>query len=734
MNSSQYKEYYDQAVTALDNHRVGKAIRLARTAMSEASSGSDDFRQLLRGLDRLGETYHYLSAYALDGYSDPTRSDQIASIGRRLLGLMRLGEREIEARDSSRQYYSTLRFHRRHREQTILSLIEDCRKAAGICSRLNFAGDTTTSAMHDALIALESSERYLFDRIWVTSPLSNDDIEAIRTLLNDDVFGDRIKSMVVGALFLGLLDHFDPARVILLLDAYGNKRQNVSVRALAMLPVALTMTDRRALAEAVELRPRFEALAEDPGWRRDVTEVFRQLLTSRDTERITRKMNEEIIPSMRNISEGITEIIKDRSVQNPESLEDDEQWSRLLEDTRVSENMRKLSEMQESGSDIMMTTFGHLKDFPFFREISNWFIPFDPDHTSVTSNQAAINVAEMLVSSPLLCDSDKYSMIFSLSRVPEQQKEFLAEQMAAQTSQMAELRAASMDRANDSRVLALTGAVRDLYRFFRLYGRASEFVNPFDTPLNLMSVPVLRDTIDREGLLKLAADFYFTHGYYEDALPMLADLESDVSPESTAELYYRMGVCYRYIGDSEKALVYLERSELFDDSRESTLIELGQCYRAVGNHRKSYEYFKRANAMHEEGDHNLQLQMAAELIELERYDEALRLLYRLEYLYGLSPAFARRMIMCEMMTGRFDKCRGRLDRLDRTTVEDLVYLAAIEVAEGHYRTAVDRLRTAVCLAGGDQSCVFDRFDRLEAVMRRGGADRLLIDIIKDNVK
>ncbi len=731
MNSAQYNNLYSRVISALDRHRINEAIASVRNALTEI----DDSKIFSQELERIAETYRYMTSYALDGYSDPTRAEQTASIGRRLLKLMNLGRRELQVRENSGLYYSTLRFIRRQPEQTIKEVVEECIQNVGTYNLMSFNDTATREMLRDIRIKLESLQRRLFEYIWVSAPLTEDDKEAIVRILRDEVAGDTIKSLVVGALFLGLLEYFDPMRVLLLIEAYELCSPAVSLRALTLLTVALTMTDRTALSNADELRPRFAALADDMKWRKDVTEVFRQLLKSRDTERITRKMNDEIIPSMRNISGNISSIIKDREGLDAESIEDMEQWQKLVDDAGITDKMREMSELQESGGDIMMTTFSHLKDFPFFREISNWFIPFDTEHSAITSMAISESIADMIADLPMLCDNDKYSMALSVARVPQEQREFLARQMAEQAGQMAELKASALNRTHDDRLASITGVVRDMYRFFHLYNRAAEFVNPFNTSLNLMEVPMIKDTIDRDELLKLAADFYFTHGYHSAALPMLIDMEADIPTGEEADFYYRMGVCFRHDGNNEKALTYLERSELFDDKRKATLVELGQCFRLSGNHRKAYEYFRRASLLKPEGDNSgLQLQMAAELIELERYEEALQLLYRLEFLYGLTPAFTRRLAVCEMMIGRYDKCREHLEKLDRTTADDMVCYAVIEVAQKNYRTALERLKSAVNLMSGDVENIFAKFDNLSPVILKAGVEQSIIDLIKDNVQ
>ena len=49
----------------------------------------------------------------------------------------------------------------------------------------------------------------------------------------------------------------------------------------------------------------------------------------------------------------------------------------------ITDKLRELGELQMSGADVYMSTFSQLKQFPFFRKISHWFYPFDPQYRDI---------------------------------------------------------------------------------------------------------------------------------------------------------------------------------------------------------------------------------------------------------------------------------------------------------------------------------------------------------------
>ncbi len=46
----------------------------------------------------------------------------------------------------------------------------------------------------------------------------------------------------------------------------------------------------------------------------------------------------------------------------------------------IFKTMEELTNLQMEGADVYMSAFANLKNFEFFRDIQNWFVPFHPEH------------------------------------------------------------------------------------------------------------------------------------------------------------------------------------------------------------------------------------------------------------------------------------------------------------------------------------------------------------------
>lgn len=73
---------------------------------------------------------------------------------------------------------------------------------------------------------------------------------------------------------------------------------------------------------------------------------------------------------------------------NPELLgnEMNPEWQNMLSNSSLGKKMEEFSELQQEGADVMHSTFVHLKHFPFFRELGNWFMAIH-DRASAFGNQ-----------------------------------------------------------------------------------------------------------------------------------------------------------------------------------------------------------------------------------------------------------------------------------------------------------------------------------------------------------
>ncbi|MCM1109628.1 MAG: tetratricopeptide repeat protein [Clostridium sp.] len=725
---------------AADLLRKGQFNR-AFDILEEKILAERQFAPLRRDLDHLRETYGYLVRFALAGTDDPSRPAMLASIASSVMAVIASMRRILKGTISPTLYYSTLRTLSLNGEHPDLrALVSRCREAATRRSMALFAGKESDSPEMIALKRdLEKAEAEIFRVLWTRFPLGRDDEQALRELIDDETFGAVTRSVVVGALYLGTLETFDLRRLTLLLDLYQSPKTDRHTSLFALLCLLIAMSDTADQTLLEPLRDHLSLLAEEERWRLDVGMVFRQFLNSCDTDRVNRMMNDTILPSMRDLGSELGDSLKNIDLSSPDSI-DASEWQDLFENSDFSRNIREMTRMQAEGGDVMFSTFTHMKGFPFFREIVNWFIPYHPDHSELASSLGGRpGLAEMISASPQMCDNDRFSMALGFTRAPlnRNRDEVLKKDsemnssMLEMTRQMEESRRQDPDYEKTRDRESLSNHARNLYRFFRLYERHDEFRNPFETSLNLLGVSVLEPSLSRADLVAAASDFLYSHGYFAEALPLLKERETDVPPDDAARLYFAIGDCCYRTGDLDGALTFFERSELFDGKNRDTVMRLAYLYHKAGNFRKAESYIRRAIATAPKPSRKLDLLLARELVETEKYSEAIELFSRLDFDSPLTDGDLRLLARCRFSVGDYPKIPDTLSRVARPTAGDWMTRSAVSILGRDFEGAAAELSLAASSGGMMPDRLIDGLRHYDAAFTAAGIAPELVGIVAD---
>lgn len=242
--------------------------------------------------------------------------------------------------------------------------------------------------------------------------------------------------LFVSAVTLSLMECFDLRKIMWLLDAYRHTNVNVSQRALVGAMIIFHIY-RNRLTFYPELIKRVDLLEEIPWFIEDVARIYRQMLLCQETEKIDKKMREEIIPemlknvsSMKNMRFGFEENDEENDDKNPD-------WEDAFEKSGLGDKLREMNELQLEGADVYMSTFAALKSYPFFREVHNWFYPFSKQQSNVfkslkQAGNSGSSLLDLILQSGFFSNSDKYSLFFTIHQLPKMQQDMMLSQLNEQ--------------------------------------------------------------------------------------------------------------------------------------------------------------------------------------------------------------------------------------------------------------------------------------------------------------
>ena len=173
-------------------------------------------------------------------------------------------------------------------------------------------------------------------------------MEALAHVISGELYAGYFKELVVWGLILGGLHYHDPARIDLLLDAYGSDMGRLSAAGLIGLMILMHTWRRRVLPRRVVAK--LDAMKERKGWREDFRTVYMELVKTVDTDRITRKIRDEVVPEMLKLKPEIDKKIN-LNIENLDSaeMEENPQWQEMMESSGLADKLKEMSEIQEEG-------------------------------------------------------------------------------------------------------------------------------------------------------------------------------------------------------------------------------------------------------------------------------------------------------------------------------------------------------------------------------------------------
>lgn len=684
-------------------------------------------------ISRLEDSYKLMLNYATQGVDDPSRSVLYNNIVNDVRLLLDRVARQRLAVEEPTLYFNTLRCVQLRQNESIASLLDEYYKISDKASIYNMiVSDELNSQSQDSFEAKERLEQQIFNRIWVTFPFKNIDEETLISLFNSNNVSQHFQELIVSALLMGLIEYYDPRKLKILLVAYKSDYQEVSVKALVAILLTMYMYSNRINDE--KLLNHIAAIKEDDKWNSDVKTAYIELVRTRDTERISKKMQDELIPEMLKLRPDIYKKINDSTAMiDMSSIEENPEWEEMLQKSGITDKIKELSQLQEEGSDVFMSTFSHLKTFPFFSEISNWFMPFSLDHSLVkrTLGSDVSVIGDIIDNAPFLCNSDKYSFLLSLGSIPQHQRQLMLSQFEQQREAISGAGMSMMSLTQPGqRKNLINKYLQDLYRFFKLYRRKGEFFDLFAQQINLVNIPMLSDDLDDVDTLMLVAEFYFRRKYYSEALDVYKSISEKVPP--SAQIFQKIGYCYHQLGNIKSALTYYEQAELLNAESLWTLRRIAACYRSLNNPKMALSYYERI-AKEKSDDLNVAMNIGHCYLELGEYNEAIKNYYKVEFLDEKSTRAWRPLAWCLLLSGDYDQSRAYYDRIlsDNPTMEDYLNMGHLALVKRDISLAIDYYKRSIDNDSSKIDTLINSLNKDESYLIKIGVDVSLIPFIID---
>lgn len=649
----------------LDAGRCKDCFTLLRRRLTEVPVAG-----ALNRVAQTESTYRYMLDFFARGLADPGRERMLASMRAELIDIAQKIDKETSATDSPELYFATLRMCRL-RPASLRSSVDKVVELKAMADLALGAGQYPDSAMAQ----IETEEERIFNILWTADSLATEDYRAVV----DSVLGGTLpytsSALVVAAIGLSIMRYYSHDAFLALVALAKADDIRISARALSTLILALSRWPE-GVAGDFELTEALQSLTDIEGMPERIRKVVKTIVRTRDTDRVSRKMQREVIPGLMQFGPDIIKRLKDSTQEASfADLEANPEWEELLRSSGLEEKLRELTEMQSDGADVMMVAFSNLKGYPFFRQLRNWMLPFTVQHPMLRPLHTidVDGISAMLEMSGLMCDSDKYSFAFALAAMPAAQRNMMLSQMHAQTEQMKEqIKDLKALKAGAEYEEELTRYFRDLYRFHKLFPKRSEFFDPFASPLDFTSIPVVADVMESADDVAPIAEFYFKRGYYAEALPLLQTVAR--SSSASPHVWEKIGFCLEKApGGNREAIEAYMKAQLFNPDSRWLNRRLGICFRREADYRNALEYLEMSRPADGAFDRSLSLLIADTMMEAGKWDEALRELYRVDYENPDDPEVIRRMARCAFRSSDLEKAESLIHTIPNISLSEEDY-------------------------------------------------------------
>ncbi len=679
MQKKEIEKTYNNICKLIKKNRMADASLLLRRFISDSKKEYQHAE-----LDKLQDNYGNLLRHSFGDVADPERDKVYAYLQRNMLELAdKLKEMLLmdEGSGNTMQLKRTLSKEKKTERTEAMQLLERLTFDDELAGLLKDIKVQDTGEAQDRAKALAS----IFNIIWLTDTYADEEINLLQSACDSQKLPWHDKALIVSALTLSLLRYFDANKFLILFNFVEKQQVFVWERALVGLFIGfLKYNDRYALYPV--LQEKTKALQSFPQIENHIEAILIQFAKSRETEKVKKKWDEEILPEMLKMRPRLEKKLDlDNLFADFPEEDKNPDWETVFEDAPdLLNKLQEMTEMQMDGMDVFISAFSQLKHFPFFREIGNWFVPFymeNPGIQSVVKTPEGPDLSplfEKLENTYFMCNSDKYSFCFNLSMVPEQQKTMMMNILNAEMENISEIEKDQDLLSGMARSKSIyTQFFQDLYRFYKLHPWRNEFDDIFNMDMDIYETCFANQLVSHGKTIRNIAELFFDKHFYTDALGIfLSILEKD---KSNIELFEKIAFCHEKTGNLKEAYTYYQKADLIETGRLWIIKKLAYCCKYLNKWEEALMYYRQAEQLDAE-DMRTQANIGQCLIHIEKYKEALDYFFKLEVLAPENEKIRRPLAWCSFLLGKFDTARDYLERLlanDPSNKHDLLNLGHV---------------------------------------------------------
>ncbi|TRX65781.1 lipopolysaccharide assembly protein LapB [Carboxylicivirga sp. M1479] len=729
MNVTEIKKSHANVCQALAKKNIKESLDLIRAMVVESQNGD-----LIDDHYNIEFTYKNILKYTVEGISDPERQKIYNHLVR---DVYRLGDKVADVLLSKFSSDVVFEHRKKYQAKNMTELIDEINS---IWSGIDLKKVVDSQAENS--VELQSKIVDLFNYVWGKVHIDNDDKKLISDLMFKSGIPVHYKAVLVGGINLSLMSAFSYDYLQLLIELCKHPDDAIAGRAMAALLLALDKYDAR-LPLYPELYTQLFMMIEEGSYQSLVQSIAIQLIRTRETERISQKMNEEILPEVVKLHPKLSDKLDlDNLISDSLAEGKNPDWEDVFKDSpNLMNKMEELTQWQMEGADVFLSTFKHLKHFSFFNETANWLLPFYPTQPQVLEalhSEDKVFSSESLLdglsASRFLCNSDKYSLILSIPHMPGMQKEMMGQMFSAEIEQMMEMQKDEQAlQGNHKKLVASNQFIQDLYRLLKVHPQKHQFNDVFVRKMDFHKRWFFNQLFDDTNSLREIGEYYFKKNYFEDALEIMEIVRSK-SPEAT-DVIQKIAFCHQQLKNYDEALKYYLQADLVGAQSVWNKKKIALCYRHLKKTKKALGYYQEAEKVSPDNLHT-QVSIGHCLLELNDFEQALKYYFKVEYLDPGNNKVGRPIAWCSFVVGNFDQAEKYYHKLivSEKNKHDLINIGHTLWCKKQRKEALSYYQMSIQLPDHSLQEFIDTFNDDIPHLKRHGIDSGDIPLMLDQIR
>lgn len=686
MTATQIHSIFREACKLLTHNDLFLAFEKAKLLVDEYKSN-----EMLDRYNDLRQDYEFLLEYFVNGTEDDERKNRYEHIKQQFFLLVSNLREMLLTLSTNYEFTEKRRLLSRELKNTaeILYLIEN------LTQQIESQQKNENLQLNEIINLQAKKENFssqLFAIFWLKDELSTDEKNVFEKIVSETFNGIAEKSLAVSALTLNLWRTFSEEKLLLLLDCCQNTDLIIRQRALVGLVFVLSKYNQ-FLPMFDTVRTRLIMLIDDEHIAKAFEVIILQIIGTTQTEGISKKMREEILPE---ISKIVPKIHNTSDIENliksEEWDEENPEWQNLIDDS-VTNKLEEIAELQLEGADVYMSTFSKLKKYAFFNEVANWFRPFEHNQVDVLRMTEAEkpdkkSLVMAMMNSSIMCNSDKYSFILSMGQMPDNQRKILSSAINAEIGQLEEIEKDEALLNPEKQASNLSKQyIQDLYRFFKLFVWHNDFADMFSASLFIHKTFLFSHLKENSANIEInTANYYFSKNLYSQAIEVFEAITAKNSADFAA--FQKLGFAYQKTGNTQQAIGNYLKADLIHPDDSWTLKKIALCYRVQKDFEKALTTYQHINFINENIKN--QFNIAGCYIELKKFTQARDVYAELEK-NNDTPKLWQAITWCAFANGNLAEAEYYSSRCidDNPTPVDFVYAAHIAFCHHRFAAAID---------------------------------------------